>query len=394
MAIMLCGHVAVSGGRVAASLFALDSGAGESSVGLIVGLYAAVSAVFAMHFGRWSDRFGPRAVVRGGLALILFGIALPAIWPALPALYCSAICCGTGITVISVAIQHAVGNLPVSTTGERIALFGWLTVGHSVSSVLGPFVAGSLIDLAGFRVAFASLALGSLIAIVLSARVPADHIDAGLAEDHKGRGGWRGLLGSPVLRRIYLLTGVNAVAWDAFTFLGPVLGHRAQLSATAIGIMMSCFASGTLAVRLATPWLGHRLGELRILTLSFSLIAIVYLWLPFSGWIGLLFVLAFALGAGVGCGQPNVLSLLHHHAPAGRVGEAIGLRSMFGNLSGVAVPWGFGLTVAALGTWPVCWAIALAAGYASRRARAGLPLQSETAPALTTVGESEPGRPV
>jgi len=108
----------------------------------------------------------------------------------------------------------------------------------------------------------------------------------------------------------------------------------------------------------------------------------------------LLFVLAFALGAGVGCGQPNVLSLLHHHAPAGRVGEAIGLRSVFGNLSGVAVPWGFGLTVAALGPWPVCWAIALAAGYASRRARAGLPLQSETAPALTTVGESESGRSV
>ncbi|WP_374398600.1 MFS transporter [Niveibacterium sp.] len=371
IAIMLFGHIAVSGGRVASSVFVLQSGAGESAVGLLIGLYSVVSVLLGLQFGRWSDRFGPRRVVTGGVLSILVGILLPVCWPALPSMLAGAVFCGTGVTVASVAIQHAVGALPIETTQQRVALFGWLTLGHSTSSVLGPFIAGAMIDAAGFRAAFAALCVGTLLALVLTRKVADTHGDEVAPTPSRHARGWRGLLADPSLRMIYLLTSANAVAWDAFTFLGPVLGHRAALSATAIGTMMSCFALGTFAVRAVIPWVAHRLGEWRMLAAALTLIACVWALLPFARAGVPLFLLAFLLGSGVGCGQPNVLSLLHRFAPAGRVGEAIGLRSLFGNLSGVGVPWLFGATAAVAGLWPVCWLIAGAAAFASTRARRG-----------------------
>lgn len=365
IAVMLFGHVAVSGGRVAASLFLLRNGMGEAAVGILISLYSVVSVVFGMHFGRWSDRHGPRPVVRGGLIAILAGILLPALWNAAPAMMLGAMLCGTGITVVSVAVQHAVGDLPVESTAQRVALFGWLTLGHSTSSVLGPFIAGALIDRGGFRVAFAVLGAGSVVALWVSARL-GGAARPGTAPPAAGHvAGWRGLLRSPFLRRVYLLTSVNAVAWDAFTFFGPVLGYRAELSATAIGSMMSAFALGTFAVRMLVSAIGHRFSEWRMLAGTLGLVALVWGLFPMVRMPWMLFALAFLLGCGVGGGQPNVLSLLHRHAPPGRTGEAIGLRSLLGNASGLGVPLAFAATVAAAGVWPVCALLALAAAGAS-----------------------------
>ena len=202
-------------------------------------------------------------------------------------------------------------------------------------------------------------------------RLPADRRCAQPAASGKVGAGWRGLLGEAGLRRIYIVTAANAIAWDAFVFLGPVLGHHAALSATAIGAMMSSFALGTFSVRLVIPVIAHRITQWVMIGASLLLVAAVYLVLPFASWTLALFVLAFALGAGVGSAQPNVLALLHRHAPAGRVGEAIGLRSLFGNLSGAGVPWIFGLTAASAGLLPVCWAIAAISLFGAWRARRG-----------------------
>ena len=53
IAILTLGHIAVSGGRVVATLFALKSGAGDGAAGLIIGLYAILPALFSLQFGRW-----------------------------------------------------------------------------------------------------------------------------------------------------------------------------------------------------------------------------------------------------------------------------------------------------------------------------------------------------
>ena len=52
----------------------------------------------------------------------------------------------------------------------------------------------------------------------------------------------------------------------------------------------------------------------------------VYLLFPFSHDARTLTVLSFCLGLGLGMSQPMVMSLLHSHAPPGRMGEAAGVR--------------------------------------------------------------------
>jgi MFS family permease len=76
----------------------------------------------------------------------------------------------------------------------------------------------------------------------------------------------------------------------------------------------------------------------------------------------LLLALAFVLGLGLGMAQPMVMSLLYSTAPAGRVGEAVGMRTNLVNLSQTAMPVGFGALGSALGVAPMFWAMALALG--------------------------------
>ena len=65
-----------------------------------------------------------------------------------------------------------------------------------------------------------------------------------------------------------------------------------------------------------------------------------------------------------------VMSLLHTHAPAGRIGEAVGVRMSLVQTSSVAVPLLFGAVGSSLGLAPVFWSVGVclaAGGYLTRR---------------------------
>ncbi len=67
--------------------------------------------------------------------------------------------------------------------------------------------------------------------------------------------------------------------------------------------------------------------------------------------------LSFALGLGLGMSQPMVMSLLHTHAPPGRMGEAAGVRMSLVQSMAVAVPLAFGALGATVGLAPVFWSV-------------------------------------
>ena len=86
--------------------------------------------------------------------------------------------------------------------------------------------------------------------------------------------------------------------------------------------------------------------------------------------------LSFVLGLGLGSGQPVVLSLLHEHAPRGRVGEVVGVRMSLIQSMAVAVPLIFGALGTSLGLVPVFWAVGAclgASGWYARRTRRAAP---------------------
>ena len=68
--------------------------------------------------------------------------------------------------------------------------------------------------------------------------------------------------------------------------------------------------------------------------------------------------MAFLLGLALGSSQPNVMSLLHTQSPEGRVGEALGLRTMLINVCHTTLPILFGAAGTVIGAGAVLMSVA------------------------------------
>jgi len=67
---------------------------------------------------------------------------------------------------------------------------------------------------------------------------------------------------------------------------------------------------------------------------------------------------SFALGLGLGCAQPVIMSLLYDSSPPGRQGEAVGVRTTMLNASQTFIPLATGSLSAAAGVSPAFWLLA------------------------------------
>lgn len=358
VAINLFGHMAISGGRVASSLYALKAGLPISSVGLLIALYGLLSMFFCLPIGRWIDRSGPFLPMLLGIIAVTSGLLLPIVNSHPVVLLATAILCGTGFMMVALSAQHCIGNLFNEDAPSRITAFGWLALGHSTSGIVGPFLVGIIIDLGNFKTAFALLVVCAIISLLLvqlnEKQLKMIVMQRSPIKIHKV---WT-LINTVQIRRIYIVGILVAIPWDLFIFLMPILGHQQNLSASVIGSILSALALGTFSIRLITARWGHHFSEWYILRIAVVTIVVVYLALPLTTSAYLLFLLSFILGMAVGSSQPNMLSLLHTAAPPGRGAEAIGLRGTFANASGVIVPLLFGVTLTSTGALPIFWGVA------------------------------------
>lgn len=379
------GHLALSGGRLTGSLFILDSGYPESLVGLFMALFSVIPVLTSLQIGRWVDSAGALRAMKIGVALVLVGAWLPVILLTFPAILLTGVTIGFGFSIVSMAAQHTVGHLvPDATPAERMANFGWFALGHSTSSVVGPLVAGLLIDAVSFRAAFGAMAIAACVALWLVLRrleglprpampapdaAPDPEAAAALDPDQVAEAEPRAphvldLLATPEMRRIYWVNSLTATSWDLFIVMLPVLGHRLGFSASVIGIVSSCFAIGTFAIRAVMPWLSRRFTEWQLLRAAMVVIALVFFALPWASLAPLFMAAGFVFGAAVGMSQPNVLSLLHSAAPPGRGGEAVGLRSVLSNACSVVIPLAFGaaLSSVSISTLLMCGGVVFGTG--------------------------------
>jgi len=75
-----------------------------------------------------------------------------------------------------------------------------------------------------------------------------------------------------------------------------------------------------------------------------------YLAVPWLADAAALAAAAFALGLALGSAQPLTIILTYNQAPAGRSGEALGMRIMANKVTQIAVPLAFGGFGAAMGS--------------------------------------------
>ena len=355
--LLIIAHTAFNGIRIATSLAAIKAGGGALWVGFLTAMFNIVPAFVAIRVGRHVDRVPLRRPLVFGCALVAVGGAVAAIEPMLGILALCACAIGIGWMAIAATSQYAVGLYGGSVnradgTTQRVKAFSVMSMGFSISSFLGPLIAGLMIDHVSFRAAFGVLAaLPAISAIALSTRLL--KLPTAPPRPDTADGGARELFAMPVLRNTLITAAFITVGWDLYIFMVPVLGSELGLTATQIGSVLSLFAIAVFVVRFFMTVLTKRLGERGVMITAMTISGFTFLAFAFAHNYSLMLALSFVIGLGLGASQPIILSLLHDAAPPGRIGEVNGMRMTMISTSQWTMPLVFGMLSASTGMLPL-----------------------------------------
>ncbi len=354
-------HIAISGGRVAVTLTALELGRSTFEVGVLIAVFALLPMLCSVQAGRLIDAIGPFKPMRASAIMVIMGTLLPFAWQSLPSLMIAAVLIGSGHMTFQIAVQRQMGQ---STGEERLRNFSWLSLAMATSGLIGPLVAGISIDHLGHRSVFALLALSPILCFIGVMRMKrylvTSHIKAPPSEVKRSV---TDLFASKELRRVFIANMLLSSAWDTHGFVVPIFGVSAGLSATTIGLILAAFACATIVIRIVLPWIQRHVRPWQLIHAALIASGINFLLYPFLSQVWILMAMSFVLGLALGSTQPGILALLQHHAPPGRAGEAFGLRMALINGCQVTLPLAFGALGAVMGgVMPLFWITAAALG--------------------------------
>src|SRR5262245_46949400 len=351
MLVAMSMHSCYKGSKVLASLFAIDLGAGAATIGVLYAVYSLFAVILSFFAGKVSDRYGFRLPILIGASGMLVSLLLPYFFPGLPTLFASAATAGTCYLFYAVSIQHLVGAL--SEGPERTRNYAVLSICIGLTSLLGPTVTGFSIDGLGHRETYLLLAALPALTIVVLLAYPG-MLPRAIAHDRPaGQRHFLDLLRNAPLRRVLLTTAFLEAGNELFNFLIPIYGSSIGLSASRIGIVMGSYALAVMGVRSLMPALVRRSNEEGVFSASLFVASAACIAVPLvPGFVPLLAV-SFVLGLGAGCCGPLSMVLSYNRAPAGRAGEAIGLRQTVNKAIESTVPAIFGALSTALGFVPV-----------------------------------------
>lgn len=370
--VLMCtlNHAGFGGSRVAVALYALELGASQLTIGVLMALYALCPMLLAVYIGQLADRVGPRLPMLLGTTGVAVALLLPPLFPGLATLYISALLLGTSFHFFFVTVTGIAGG--IGGAENRARNYALVSLGFSGAGFVGPMAAGFSIDYFGHLPTFMLLASFTVVPMLMlwfrSGFLPR----AMKQEEGGGRRSALELWRIPVLRNTFIASGFISSAWDLFQFYMPVYGHSIGLSASAIGTVLGVFALATFVIRVALPHLVKRSTEAEILTYAIFVAACAFVLFPFFRSAYALAAIAFLLGLGVGCGQPMSMSLIYMLSPVGRVAESAGLRVTVNNFAHLVIPLAFGSIGSAFGFYPVFIsnsAMLVAGGLLMRRNR-------------------------
>ena len=354
--------------RVVLSLYALDLGAQPFAVGALAAMFSVFPLLLAVPVGRIADRLGARWPLIGGSCASALILVLPYFAPGLPALFAVAAVLGVADVIFSVSLQSLVGSL--SSSRNRPRNFSYYSLSWAVSNFVGPLAAGFVLDLSGPTMTCIYLALFTLIPAVLLA-----------AQNNTIRGDVRpvtpvsndvwALIAAPGIYRVLAISSMLNTGHNIYQFYLPVYAHSIALSGSQIGMILAAYAAGELLIRLVLPQLIERFKERKVLFCAFFIGAASLMLTPFFHGLAPLALISFALGLGMGCGGPIVMTMMYANSPVGRSAEALGLRMSANHVIKVLAPLLFGSVAASFGLPVIFWinAFMLAGGGIISRAR-------------------------
>jgi MFS family permease len=350
--VVLLNVTAYRGSKLALTLFAIDLGAAQISIGALIAMYSVAPVLLGLYAGKLTDRLGVRTPMIAGTLGVFVALMVPYVFPGLPALYATSALIGASWVFYNVCAQSLIGLLSDSESRPRnFSNFGLAMAG---GSFFGPQLCGFSIDHFGYERTYLYLALVPLAsALVLIAwRAMPSGLGSHAAHE-EGATYSASLLSNKPLRRTLITSAIILTGTDLFQFYMPIYGRSIGLSASAIGTILAMFSVAAFVVRLVMPALVKRWSADAVLVCALFIGGAAYLLFPFFEHGLTLAAVAFVLGLGMGCSQPLSLMLIYDRAPPGRSGEALGLRLTINNFMHIAVPMIFGSLGTAFGVAPV-----------------------------------------
>src|SRR5205085_10394384 len=144
----------------------------------------------------------------------------------------------------------------------------------------------------------------------------------------------------------------------------PVLAHERGVSASRIGALLGAFALAATVSRLAVPFVARRVPEWMLVTVAVTTAGALVAGYPFLPGVPTMAACSFALGLLLGSVQPSVLTLLHTVTPSQRHGDAMAMRLIMINASGISMPLLYGTAALWISSGGVFHAVGLVVGLA------------------------------
>jgi MFS family permease len=349
--IVLCNMMSFRASKILVSLFALELGASQFYIGIMIAMYSLFPALLAVYAGKLSDRLGVRLPMLAGSVGISTGLLLPWLWPSAPALYASAALIGASHMLYNLATQNLIGSL--GGPGAHTRNFSNYALAMAIGSSVGPLLAGVSIDHFGHAASYLYFSAVPLLPALIMARAGNVSLGRRKKTEEEQAVLTTSLLGNPVLRRTLIGGAVATTGQDLFQFYMPIYGHDAGLSASAIGVVLAMSGIAAFVVRMGLPVLVKRFGPDNVFNSSLYLSAAAFLLVPLFTDPVTLAAVALVLGLGMGCAQPVTLMLIFSRAPEGRSGEALGVRVTINQITHIVVPLIFGSLGSVFGIAPV-----------------------------------------
>jgi MFS family permease len=157
------------------------------------------------------------------------------------------------------------------------------------------------------------------------------------------------------LRKTFITSGIILTGVGLYEFYFPIYGKTLGLSASTIGVIVSCNAVAYILSRLLMQWMLSKFKEETVLGGCLTISAVAFFLIPLFDQAYFLMIISFIMGLGMGCCQPLSIVMAYNRSPKGRTGEVLGIRLTVNKTVQFVVPILFGSVGSVLGFFPVFW---------------------------------------
>jgi len=354
-----------------------------SMIGLVVSAPYILPLILAIPVGGYVGRIGARRVIIGGGMAMAVGPVFSLLFPSLGGLLVTQLIAGMSNMLLIIAAQALISTLGKGKTLEKY--FGWYTMGMSGGQLLGPLIAGYLIDHHSINHSFVVIALVPLLSTLI-ALFFSSHANQGTPSRKSASGygaQWQLLRTNRGLQLSMAMASVSLFIMSVHSGFMPVYLEGLSISAATVGVLISLRALTSMLVRvIMSPmieWLGGRTRSIQIgaicVTLSLMLTGLA------GDQVLFLAILAIGIGLAGGISQPLSMVILSESVSKAQRAPSLALRLMGNRLAQAVAPLMVGFTSELWG-FPVAFAVSSALllllfGVWAKRAGLGRELRAE-----------------